>query len=168
MPVSRSPAVAVGRDRSLHRGSVGHRPPSESTARLWDVATGTAGRVLEGHRGGVFAVAFSADGATLASAGDDRRVRLWDAATGTAGRVLEGHRGPVGEHGRVQCGRRDVRQRQRRRHGAVVGSARWVVRGVGALRRAGRRAGGDASARRLLSRHKRSGRGGPAAPRRTR
>lgn len=100
---------------------------------MWDVATGTAGRVLEGHRGGVFAVAFSADGATLASAGDDRRVRLWDAATRTAGRVLEGHRGPVGERGRVQCERRDVRQRRRDR--AVVGNARWVVRGVGALRR---------------------------------
>ncbi|KAL9049231.1 MAG: hypothetical protein Q9162_007326 [Coniocarpon cinnabarinum] len=37
---------------------------------------------LEGHGGGVSAVAFSADGQLLASASDDQTVRLWNPATG--------------------------------------------------------------------------------------
>jgi WD40 repeat protein len=47
--------------------------------------------VLTGHEGGVQAVAFAPDGATLASAGDDGTVRLWDPATGEARRTLTGH-----------------------------------------------------------------------------
>ena len=35
--------------------------------RLWDVATGEPLRTLEGHTGGVYSVAFSPDGKTLAS-----------------------------------------------------------------------------------------------------
>ena len=41
------------------------------------------------------AVAFSSDGALLASAHDDGAVRLWDAATGSALRVLKGHSSAV-------------------------------------------------------------------------
>jgi WD40 repeat protein len=63
----------------------------DATVRLWDAASGVAGRVLRDHTGGVRAVAFSPDGATIASAGDDATVRLWDAASGIAGRVLQGH-----------------------------------------------------------------------------
>ena len=44
---------------------------------------------LEGHTGGVNAVAFSQDGSLLASASDDRTVRLWNPATGQEIQKLE-------------------------------------------------------------------------------
>ncbi|WP_408612013.1 WD40 repeat domain-containing protein, partial [Falsiroseomonas oryzae] len=47
----------------------------DGTARVWDLATGTA-RVLEGHRGNVNGVAFRPDG-TVATAGFDGTLRLW-------------------------------------------------------------------------------------------
>jgi WD40 repeat protein len=44
---------------------------------LWDVQTGKPRQVLSGHEGGAFAVAFSADGATVMAGGWEGGVALW-------------------------------------------------------------------------------------------
>jgi len=66
----------------------------DTTARLWDAATGNHVRTLPGHERPVSAVAFSPDGRLLATGGDTT-ARLWDAATGNHVRTLPGHEGVV-------------------------------------------------------------------------
>jgi WD40 repeat protein len=47
------------------------------------------------HSGTWLAVAFSPDGKTLATGGDDKCIRLWDAATGNATKAILAHPGAV-------------------------------------------------------------------------
>src|SRR5436309_518441 len=54
-------------------------------------ADGPEKATLKDHKGSVDAVAFSADGALLASGGDDEVIRLWDVKTGKLIRKLKGH-----------------------------------------------------------------------------
>ncbi|WP_437538324.1 pentapeptide repeat-containing protein [Sorangium sp. So ce726] len=82
---SRCNAVAISPDGTLLASGHAHG------IVLWDMATGSALRRLNGHSDRVTSVAFSPDGATLASGSGDCTVRLWDIATGNVLGVLRGH-----------------------------------------------------------------------------
>jgi WD40 repeat protein len=60
----------------------------DRTIKLWDTATGTQRRTLEGHENWASSIAFSPDGLTLSSGPEENTIKLWDTATGTQ---LEGH-----------------------------------------------------------------------------
>ena len=60
-------------------------------AALFDVASGSRVRVLKGHTSCVKAVAWSPDGARLATCSHDKTVAIWDAVTGEQTDVFEGH-----------------------------------------------------------------------------
>ncbi len=78
---------------------------ADGTVRLWNATTGHSLTVLKGHTSVVFTVAFSPDsrilvsyvvafspdGWTLASAGQDGKIRLWDPINGNLIAVMSGH-----------------------------------------------------------------------------
>jgi WD40 repeat protein len=66
------------------------RPALANTLKLWEVLTGTELRTLK-HSSPVQSLAFSPDGSTLASGGDDNTVKLWNVSTGTELRTFKGH-----------------------------------------------------------------------------
>ncbi|MGH8929516.1 MAG: pentapeptide repeat-containing protein, partial [Egibacteraceae bacterium] len=84
---SRVNAVAVASDLIV----TGH---GDGGVRIWDSATGQPLRVLEGHTGGVRAVAVTADGRVV-SGGYGGTVRIWDLDSGRPPQVLKGHTGGV-------------------------------------------------------------------------
>ena len=61
----------------------------------WELPSGKARAVFEGHGDTVDSVAFSPDGKHVASASGDETIRIWEATAGVPGRPLRGHDGPV-------------------------------------------------------------------------
>jgi hypothetical protein len=72
-PIALSPTgnllVHAGADRAVH---------------VWDVRTGEEVATFHGHAGNINAVAFAAEGKTIASASDDTTVLLWDLSAAAA------------------------------------------------------------------------------------
>jgi WD40 repeat protein len=66
-------------------------------AIVWNANTGELVRVLEGHGDVVLGLAFSHDGALLATASEDKTVRVWDADRFELIQLLQGHRGRISD-----------------------------------------------------------------------
>jgi|GEM_PF-1002584 len=58
-------------------------------------AQGTSARVLTGHRGEIFGLAFDPSNQVLASGSGDQTIRLWDVQTGRLQTILKGHTAPI-------------------------------------------------------------------------
>jgi WD40 repeat protein len=63
----------------------------DSTARIWDTATGRELLTLRGHNPPIYAVAFSPNGTLAATASGDGTAKVWEAATGKEVLTLTGH-----------------------------------------------------------------------------
>ncbi len=57
-------------------------PDAKTTIRIWNIHTGQLMTTVDGHTDPVFALAFSPNSETLASAGWDNTMRLWHPQTG--------------------------------------------------------------------------------------
>ena len=68
---------------------------ADSTATVWEIASGKLIQTLVGHNDVVWKVAFSPDGRYIATASHDGTAILWSAATGKEISVLSGHGGKL-------------------------------------------------------------------------
>ena len=57
----------------------------DTIVRIWDVASGTLLKRLQGHKDGIYSVAFTSDGKGLVSGSLDKSVKFWDVSVLAAG-----------------------------------------------------------------------------------
>lgn len=74
-------ALAFSRDSKL-LAAAGGLPARKGEVKVWDVAAGNIARTITGHADCIYAVAFSPDGSTLATASYDKLIKLWEVSTG--------------------------------------------------------------------------------------
>jgi WD40 repeat protein len=67
----------------------------DGTAMLWDLATGNAVRVFEGHLAPVSSVFIDDAGSLVLTGSDDGTLRLWDTASGVCRRIYDTHAGRI-------------------------------------------------------------------------
>jgi eukaryotic-like serine/threonine-protein kinase len=63
----------------------------DTTARIWNAATGRELYALSGHTGAVRAAIYSPNGDQIVTVSDDKTLKLWDAASGRLQSTLTGH-----------------------------------------------------------------------------
>ena len=88
-------AVPVAVSPDGKRLACAWRDGTQVRLAVFDATSGKQTAVCDGHRGGIWAFAFSPDGTRLASAGEDSTARLWDAATGALLATCRGHASKV-------------------------------------------------------------------------
>jgi WD40 repeat protein/serine/threonine protein kinase len=89
----------------------------ETTARVWDLASGRPVTSLDGHRGVVTGVCLDATGALAATSSTDDHLRIWDA---TDGRLLVASRSHRGGVQNLACSGDDMSIATSGRDGSVV------------------------------------------------
>jgi WD40 repeat protein len=91
-PDSRRVASATG---DVWEGYVWEQIARPGEVKIWDVHSLQVAQTLLGHTHGIVTVAFSPDGARLASASQDGTGRVWDTTTGKELFPLQGHTSSV-------------------------------------------------------------------------
>jgi dipeptidyl aminopeptidase/acylaminoacyl peptidase len=83
-------ALAAG---NVNKAGEPSRPPGE--VKVWETATGKMLTSFTHHRNWVNSIAFSPDGAWVASADRDHVVKVWETVTGKEVHFLKGHTQPM-------------------------------------------------------------------------
>lgn len=68
---------------------------ADSTARIWDIATGKVMQKFSGHLNRINTAVLAPDSKSLVTASADSTARIWDVATGNCKAILRGHNGAI-------------------------------------------------------------------------